>query len=145
MPSLSHPRSVSQVSLRMPMHKRGRRSGRVDPHLSESTIAATGKQCWHPREKRNHDLRLPKALWARNPQKVSKGLLGPPGPECQKGAENVPKDPKKSKKGVKISVRALFWHSGRGGLGRPFWDFLGISGLGGVETPVPGGIANLQS
>ena len=40
-----------------------------------------------------------------------KGLPGPPRPECQKSVENlVPKNPKKSQKGVTISVRGLFRH-----------------------------------
>ena len=74
-------------------------------------------------------------------KKSQKGLPGPPGPECQKSVEKVPNDPKKSQKGCKISVRGLFRHffdTGRGRPGSPFWDFLGSSGIGGVETPVYG-------
>ena len=50
------------------------------------------------------------------PKKSQEGLPGPPGPECQKSADKVTKDPKKSQKGVNISVRRLFRH---------FFDTLG--------------------
>ena len=76
------------------------------------------------------------------PKKSQKGVPRGPGPECQKSVEKVPNDPKKSQKDYKISVRGLFRHffatPGRDPWERLFETFWGISGLGGVETPVYG-------
>ena len=84
------------------------------------------------------------AFRARNPEKVSK-KSPPPGPECPKSLET---SREVSKKCPKETFPRLFWdfltllrlfgHSGPGGSGRFFWDFLGISGPEGLETPVNG-------
>ena len=78
----------------------------------------------------------------RNPQKVPKGLPGPPRPECQKSVEKVPKDPKKRQK-VSKSVFGDFFDTffdtssgeAREDLLETFWGFRPR----GVETPVYGG------
>ena len=79
--------------------------------------------------------RSPEAIWARNPQKVSKRSSRASRPGVLKKCQKVPKS-----KGVKIGVRRHFRHffDTLSGPGRPCWDFLGISRLGGVETPVSG-------
>ena len=65
-------------------------------------------------------------LRARSVKKVSK--------KCQMTWKRV----KRLQNQCSGTFSTLFWHSGRGGPGSPFWDFLGISGLGGVDTPVYG-------
>ena len=45
-------------------------------------------------------------LGPKSPKSLQ-GLPGPLGPECQKSAGKVPKDPKKSQKGITISFRGL--------------------------------------
>ena len=78
--------------------------------------------------------RSPEAVWAEIPKMSQKGLPGAPGPECQKNVEKVPKDSKKSQKGVKISVRGLFRNSfdtlGLRGPRRPFETFGGFRASG---------------
>ena len=66
------------------------------------------------------------------PRKCKKRLPGPPGTECQKSVEKVPKEPRKSQKGVGVSVRGLFRHffgtpSGKAqeDLFETFWGFRG--------------------
>ena len=76
--------------------------------------------------------RSPEALWARNRQKVSKRCSRASRPGVSKKCRKSPKWPEKE------TFSTLFCHSRRGGPGSPFWDFLGISGSGGVETPVYG-------
>ena len=58
--------------------------------------------------------------------------------KVSKKSEMTWKRVKKTAKTVFGTFSTLFWHSGPGGPGTPLWDFLGISGLGGVETPVYG-------
>ena len=85
------------------------------------------------------------ALRARNPQKVSKSLPGPPGPECPKSLEKSRKVSKKCPKGTFprlfwdfSALFETFWTLRAGRPGETLWDFLGISGAEGLETPVNG-------
>ena len=48
------------------------------------------------------------ALGQESPKSLQKVILGLPGQGCQKSVEKVPTDPKKSPKGVEISVWGLF-------------------------------------
>ena len=76
--------------------------------------------------------RSPEALWARNPQKVSKKCSRASRPGVSKKCRKVPNDPKKSQKDYKSSVWGLFRHffdipggEAREHLFDTFWGFRG--------------------
>ena len=73
-----------------------------------------------------------RALWARNPERVSKESPGPSGPGVQKVSETVSKQPPESQNRLFgdcfETVSDTFWIPGPEGRERLFGDCLGIPG-----------------
>ena len=90
--------------------------------------------------------RNPEALWARNPQKVSKrsSQASRPGvsKKCRKGRTR--KRVKKVSKSVFGAFPGTFLTLRVGRTGKTFLRLLVISGLGAVETPVLSGTGDSQ-